>query len=159
MDEVGLCVKMIDEKGYLKFASWGVDARALYTKRVFVGKDKVPGVIGAAPIHLLPADQRKDAVTVDKLYIDIGAKDKTDAEKFVTPGDFVSFDSGFVEFGDHKIKAKALDDRAGCAAIVGILKSDCPNRLTGVFTAQEELGARGSSVAANRLEADLVRNL
>jgi endoglucanase len=159
MDEVGLCVKMSDAKGYLKFESWGVDAREKKTKRVFVGKGKVPGVIGAAPIHLLPADQRKDAVTVDKLYIDIGAKDKADAEKYVTPGDFVSFDSEFVEFGDHKIKAKALDDRAGCAAIIEILKSDCPNRITGVFTAQEEIGLRGSSVAANRLDADIVINL
>ena len=156
MDEVGLCIKGIDKDGYLKFESWGVDARVLYSKAVLVGKEKIPGVIGAAPIHLTPAEQRKSIVPVDKLYIDIGAKSKEEAEKLVSLGDFAAFSSEYTEFGENKIKAKALDDRIGCAAAVEILKSGTTNKLTGIFTAQEEVGLRGAAVAANRVDCDLV---
>jgi len=121
-----------------------------------VGKDRIPGVIGAAPIHLTPAEQRGQAVPVDKLYIDIGAKDKADAEKFVSPGDFAAFLSEFAQFGENKIKAKALDDRVGCAAIIEVLKSDTKNRITAVFSAQEEVGTRGAAAAANRIDAEIV---
>ena len=156
MDEVGLCVKAADKDGYLKFDTWGVDARVLYSKSVLVGKEKIPGVIGAAPIHLLPPDQRTAAVPVDKLYIDIGCKSKEEAEKYVAPGDFAAFKSEYTEFGEHKIKAKALDDRAGCTAIIEILKSGVKSKLTAVFSAQEEVGTRGAAAAANRIDADLV---
>ena len=156
MDEVGLCISSIDKDGYLGFESWGVDARVLYTKSVLVGNDGIPGVIGAAPIHLLPPERRAEPVPVDKLYIDIGAKDKEDAEKYVSLGDFASFVSEYVEFGEHKIKAKALDDRIGCAAIIELFKSGATGKITGIFTAQEETGLRGAAVAANRIDADLV---
>ena len=159
MDEVGLCIKSIDKDGYLGFDSWGVDARVLYTKPVLVGKDKIPGVIGAAPIHLLPPDQRSKPAPVDKLYIDIGAKNKEDAERYVSLGDFAAFDSEYVEFGEHKIKAKALDDRVGCAAIIEALRSGVKHKVTGVFTTQEEVGLRGAAAAANRVDAGLVINI
>ena len=155
MDEVGLCIKHIDKDGFLKFESWGVDARVLYSKTVLVGADKIPGVIGAAPIHLLPPDRRTETVPADKLYIDIGAKNKEEAEKYVSPGNYAAFISEYTEFGDNKIKAKALDDRVGCAAVITMLKSDVKIKLTGAFTAQEETGLRGAAVAANRIDADL----
>ena len=156
MDEVGLCIIFIDENGYLKFETWGVDPRVLFSKAVLVGKNKIPGLIGALPFQLTPADQRTNAVPTDKLYIDIGAKSKEEAEKSVSLGDFVAFKSDFMEFGEHKVKAKALDDRVGCAAIIEVLKNDCKNKLTGIFCVQEEIGMRGSAVAANRIDADLV---
>ena len=159
MDEVGLCIRGIDKDGYLKFESWGVDARVLYSKAVLVGKEKIPGVIGAAPIHLTPAEQRKNIVPSDKLYIDIGAKSKEEAEKLVSLGDFAAFLSEYTEFGDNKIKAKALDDRIGCAAVIDLLKSDITKKITGIFSAQEEVGLRGAAVAANRIEAELVINI
>jgi len=155
MDEVGLCIKGIDKEGYLKFDSWGVDARVLYSKRVAVSEKKIPGVIGAAPIHLLPPERRTEVVPADKLYIDIGAKTKDEAESCVELGDFVAFVSEYTEFGEHKIKAKALDDRVGCAAIIETLKGDCKNKLTAIFTVQEETGLRGAAAAANRIDADL----
>ena len=155
MDEVGLCIRSIDKDGYLKFDTWGVDARVLYSKAVLVGGEKIPGVIGAAPIHLLPPDQRTAAVKAERLYIDIGAKNKEEAERFVSPGDFAAFYGEYAEFGDNKIKAKALDDRAGCAAVIEVLKSGTKNRLTAVFSAQEEVGLRGAAAAANRIDAEL----
>ena len=154
MDEVGLCIRSIDKDGYLSFASWGVDARVLYTKSVLVGKDRIPGVIGAAPIHLLPPEQRSVPVPVEKLYIDIGARSKEDAESCVSPGDYAAFAGDYVEFGDNKIKAKALDDRIGCAAIIEVLKSGVKNKVTAIFSAQEETGLRGAAAAANRVCAD-----
>jgi len=156
MDEVGLCITGIDKDGYLKFDSWGVDARVLYAKTVLVGKEKLPGVIGAAPIHLTPAEQRKNNVPAEKLYIDIGAKNREEAEKLISLGDFAAFPADYVEFGEYKVKAKALDDRVGCAALVEILKSDSNRKLTGVFSVQEEVGLRGAAVAANRVDAELV---
>ena len=156
MDEVGLCIKSVDDNGYLKFASWGVDARTLVAKTVYVGKDKTPGVIGSAPIHLLPSDMRKTNTKVKSMYIDIGAKKKEEAEKYAGPGDFAAFANEYMEFGEHKVKAKALDDRVGCCAIIEVLKSDIPHKITGVFCVQEEIGARGSAVAANQIDAGLV---
>ena len=158
MDEVGLCVTSIDKDGYLKFHSWGVDARVLPAKIVKIGKDKLTGVIGTKAIHLQRPDERATALTVEQLYIDIGAESKEEAEKLVEIGDYVAFDSEFVEFGT-KIKAKALDDRVGCLAMIEALKSDYPHKITACFNVQEEVGMRGSKTSAYKIHADLVLNL
>jgi endoglucanase len=158
MDEVGLCVKHIDKDGYIQFSSWGVDARVLPAKTVKIGKDKVLGVIGTKAIHLQEPTERTVALAVDKLYIDIGAESKEEAEKLVEIGDYAAFDSEFVEFGT-KIKAKALDDRVGCLAIIEALKSNYAHKLTACFVVQEEVGLRGSMISANQIDADLILNL
>lgn len=159
MDEVGLLVKGISEAGFINMGSFGVDAKILPSKIVYIGKDKVKGIIGTKPVHLTKPEERAKAIELDALYIDIGAADKADAEKSVSIGDFVYFDSEYVEFGEHKIKAKALDDRLGCAAMVEILKSDIKTPLTAIFCAQEEVGLRGSAVAAKRVSVDMYINL
>ncbi|MCL2171756.1 MAG: M20/M25/M40 family metallo-hydrolase, partial [Defluviitaleaceae bacterium] len=81
-----------------------------------------------------------------------------EAEKLVQIGEYVAFDSEYTEFGT-KIKAKALDDRAGCYAIIEALKSDCPHKITACFVVQEEVGLRGSKIAAYQIDVDLVLNL
>jgi len=159
MDEVGLCVKHIDKNGGIKFASWGVDARLLPSMRVLVGHKKITGVIGMKPVHRQTEADREKVLDIDKLYIDIGCDKKEETEKLVSIGDFVAFESTYTEFGESKVKAKALDDRVGCAAIIEILKSDLPCKLTGIFCTQEEIGLRGSAVASKSLDADLVINL
>ena len=159
MDEVGLCIRGIDANGYLKFVSWGVDQRLLPSMRVLVGNDKIPGAIGCKPIHLQKDSERGSAYEIDAMYIDIGCDKKEEAEKLVSAGDFAAFDSKFALFGEHRVKAKSLDDRVGCAAIIEVLKMDLPHSLTGVFCAQEEIGMRGSAVAAKSLAADVVINI
>lgn len=159
MDEVGLCVQGINGDGTLKIASWGVDPRLLPSMRVVVGEKKIVGVVGSKPIHLQSANDRSSVYSIDALYVDIGCDKKEDAEKHVSPGDWVGFDSAFTEFGESKVKAKALDDRVGCAAIIELLKSKTPYKITGLFVTQEEVGLRGSSVAAKALSADLLINL
>ena len=85
------------------------------------------------------------------MYIDIGAKNKEEAEKAVKPGDFVSFDTKAESWGSV-FKGKAMDNRAGCAALLELLsrKFDCG--FTAVFTVQEEVGMRGAKVAAYRVK-------
>lgn len=148
MDEVGLIITNVTEKGYLKFANvGGICGGALFGKRVVVGEKKVYGVIGSKPIHFLKKDQESEYPKTDTLYIDIGAKTKEEALEYVSIGDRATFDSDFVEFGDGFIKGKALDDRAGCAVMIKMIQSELEFDTYFVFTTQEEVGARGATVA------------
>lgn len=149
MDEVGLIVRSITEEGYLKFSCvGGIDRRVLLSKPVTVGRNKVPGVIGMKPIHLTTAEERKSIPEIKELCIDIGAKDKETAEKLVSVGDYATFSSDIVEFGEGFIKAKAIDDRAGCAIMLELMKEDLPLDCTFAFTVQEEIGCKGAMGAA-----------
>ena len=159
MDEAGMVVTSIEKSGMIKFDTWGVLPKVMLSKTVKIGKNQVPGVIGAKPIHLQRPEERETVLDLDRIYIDIGAISKEDAEKYVEIGDYIAFDSEYREMGKHKIKAKALDDRLGCAVIIEMLKSDIPHKLTAVFCTQEEVGLRGSAVAANQIFTDLIINL
>ena len=116
MDEVGLIVKSITDDGYLKFGCvGGIDRRVLLGKRVAIGDKRVTGIIGLKAIHLTTPEERRKVPKLDEYYIDIGVKDRESAEKLVTEGDCGVFVSDVVEFGDRMLKAKAIDDRVGCA--------------------------------------------
>lgn len=152
MDEVGMMIKGITDDGFLKFAFiGGVDRRVAMGKRVRVGISGIPGVIGVKAIHLTTKEERKNVPKIEELYIDIGAKSRSRAEKYVEPGDVAAFDSDYTEFGDGMIKAKALDDRIGCAAMVKLISEPLEYDTWFVFTAQEEVGLRGAAVAAYSL--------
>ncbi len=159
MDEVGLVVHSVDEDGLIKFHSLGIDAKVLASKAVSIGEKRVRGVIGGKPIHLQEPEERNNVIPVKQLYIDIGATSKAETLKHVEIGDFVVLDSDYEEFGEHKIKGKAFDDRVGCEAIIEVLKSDTKHKITACFVVQEELGVRGSRVVANQIKADFVINL
>lgn len=149
MDEVGLMVKRIEEDGSLRFDTvGGIDRRVLLGKRVFVGADRIPAVVGSKPIHLTSREERKQLPKLDQLYLDIGAKDRAEAEQLVSLGDVAAFAPEWVEFGDGMLKAKAIDDRVGCAILLELLKEDLPLDVTFAFTAQEEVGTRGAFGAA-----------
>lgn len=156
MDEVGLMVRAITEEGYLKFDFvGGVDRRVAIGKRVLVGDKAVPGVIGIKAYHLVSRDEEKKVPKTDSLYIDIGAKDKESAQKQVALGDYAVFDSDWVEFGSGLVKAKALDDRVGCAVMLALLKEDLPMDVTFAFTVQEEVGTRGAFGTAFRVTPEI----
>ena len=138
MDEVGLLITDIDSSGLLKFITvGGIDKRILVSKSVHVGKDKVYGVIGAKPIHLQKKKEWINALDMDDLYIDIGATSKEDAEKYVNIGDYASFQSDYIEFGDNLIKE--IKDISFYA----------------VFTVMEEVGLVGAGPAAYEVEPDM----
>ena len=156
MDEVGLIVTGINDEGYLRFSNvGGIDRRVLIGKKVFVGPERMPGIIGIKPIHMVKGDESSSVPKLDDLYIDIGAADKESAEKHVALGDFCSFDDTVVEFGSDYLKAKAIDDRVGCAAMLKLIESQLPCDVWFVFTVQEELGARGASVGSFSVAPDI----
>jgi endoglucanase len=157
MDEVGVIITDITDEGYLKFSFvGGVDRRVTVSKPVYIGRDRVFGVITAGkPLHLVPQSDRKKAPSGDDLYIDIGADSKEEAEKLAALGDTGAFSPENFEFGNNLLKAKAIDDRAGCAALIKTIQGETPVDCTFVFTVQEEVGTRGAAVAAFKLEPDI----
>jgi putative aminopeptidase FrvX len=153
MDEVGMIVTQITEDGLLKFSPvGGIDRRVLPGKSVIVGKN-IPGVIGAKPIHLLEKDEREKSVPVKDLSIDIGALSEKEALEYVKPGDAVTFDSVF-DASRGTVKAKALDDRAGCALLIQLMKTGLKHDAWFAFTVQEEIGFSGAKTASWSLEPD-----
>ena len=156
MDEVGFIISGITDKGYLEFKKvGGIDTRVIISKNVLVGKNKIPGVIGMKAIHLQSKGEREEVPKVKSLFIDIGAKDKEDAEKHVELGDYVSFATKYADFGDGKIKAKAIDDRVGCYILTKLIKEPVKYDTYFCFTVQEEVGLRGAKVAAYRIKPDI----
>lgn len=155
MDEVGMVVTSVKSDGTLTVAPvGGIDPRVAIGRPVFVGDNDIYGVIGAKAVHNLSADEKKTAPKFEALYVDIGAEDKTAAEKLAALGDFVHFSSEFTSFGDGFLKAKAIDDRFGCAVMIDLIKSELPYDCTFTFVVQEEVGLRGSRAAAYTVDPD-----
>lgn len=156
MDEVGIIITQIGENGFLHFDFiGGVDRRVVIGKRVYIGRGGVRGVIGIKPIHLLEKDEEKSVPKLDNMYIDIGASSKEEAEALVSLGDEGVFEDSVLEFGDGFLKAKAIDDRVGCAAMIKLIEGDLPCDCTFAFTVQEEVGTRGAQIAAARVQPDI----
>ncbi|WP_026975695.1 M42 family metallopeptidase [Alicyclobacillus contaminans] len=156
MDEVGLMIVHVEENGLLRFRPLGgVDPRVLVSKPVQIGTAKRYGVIGAKPIHLQSASERTQPLPLNKLFIDIGAKDKEDALSVVQPGDVAVFTTKYEEIGEGCAKAKSFDDRVGCAVLVETLKKTFDLPLYGAFTVQEEVGLRGAGPVAFRVQPDI----
>lgn len=156
MDEVGFIVTSIRSDGTLTFDTvGGVEASVTIGRQVKVGKSGLSGVIGSTAVHNLSKEQREKAPSISSLYIDIGAADKEEAEKHVRLGDCVYFDSELVEFGENRVKSKAVDDRAGCAMMIKLMQEEPEYDTWFVFNVQEEIGLRGSTVSAYSVQPDI----
>ncbi len=157
MDEVGLIITKINDDGYLRFSTiGGIDTRVLISARVKVGKNKVNGIIGIKAVHLLSKEEKTTVPKLSSLYIDIGAKNKDDALKYINEGDIAEFDSDFVEFGDNYIKSKAIDDRFGCLALIELCKKELLYDTYFAFTVSEEIGLRGAFACAYEIKPEIV---
>lgn len=143
MDEVGMMIVKDSEDGTYEFRIiGGIDPRQLVGKPVLVGWDHKPGVIGAKAIHMTTPEERKVAIPVDQLRIDLGLGAKASI------GDRVTFATKLALLGPS-IRSKALDDRLGVFNLIQLLKHAPENvDLFLAFTVQEELGLRGAKVAA-----------
>lgn len=156
MDEVGLIVTGYTDEGYLRFdCVGGIDRRVLIGKRVYVGPDRADGVIGIKAYHLVDRDEENTVPKVDELYIDVGCTSREQAQRTAALGDRCVFYDSVVEFGDGFLKAKAIDDRAGCAAMIKLIESELPCDVYFVFTTQEEVGTRGARTAAYSVRPDV----
>ncbi|MCD6348807.1 MAG: M42 family metallopeptidase [Candidatus Korarchaeota archaeon] len=157
MDEVALIVRYVEERGFLRVTNLGgLNPMQLLAQRVMVhGKEKVRGVVGALPVHM----GKGEPPTMEDLYVDIGASSREEVSGLgIGPGTPITLDVPFhYKPETESVIGKALDDRLGCLVLVEALKRAKPEEATvyGVFTAQEERGMRGATVAVNRIEPDL----
>ena len=156
MDEVGIIVTGVTEEGYLKFdLVGGVDRRVVIGKRVSIGDKAIPGVIALKAVHLLEDGEGKKVPAVKSMHVDIGCRSREEAEKLVSLGDTGAFDDHIVEFGNGFLRAKAIDDRVGCAVMVALIEEGLSVDCHFAFTVQEEVGCRGANAAAFRIRPEL----
>ncbi len=149
MDEIGFMIVHDDGDGFFRFdLVGGIDERQLAGKPVWVGEERIPGVIGAKPIHLTNAGERAKKISKKALRIDVGPEN----QKKIKVGDRATFATSYQRIGPS-IRAKALDDRIGVAMLIELVKHPPENiDLLAAFTVQEEVGLRGARVAAYALD-------
>ncbi len=159
IDEIGLLVTYVDERGFVYFTGLGGwDPLQLIGQRVKVlGRDgDVAGVIGRKPVHVLSEDEKQKLPKLKDLWIDIGARDGAEAERFVRPGDAAVLDQPVIELLNGRIVSKALDDRIGAFIALEVARrSRGPAGVTAVATVQEEIDGMGARVAAHRARPDV----
>ncbi len=156
MDEIGLMITGYDDFGHLRFRTVGnIDSKILPGKRVRIGNAAINGIIGIKPVHFKKSDSGQTINNSNKMHIDIGALNRDEARSNVNIGDYAAFDTSFEMLGDDCAKAKALDDRAGCSVLMGILKERYSFDLFACFAVQEEIGLRGSETAGYAIMPDV----
>ncbi len=163
IDEIGLVVTHIDDKGFLFFASiGGWDPQILVGQRVTItGNDgQVPGVAGRKPIHLLDPEQRKKVVKLKEMHIDIGAEDRDAAEELVSVGDPVVIDAEPMAVAGGRLVSRSMDNRLGSYVALEAARRCHENgglkaRFAAVAAVQEEIGLFGSQTSAFAVRPDL----
>jgi endoglucanase len=163
MDELGLIITYVDDKGFLYFNTvGGIDLTTISGRRVSIltRDGVVKGVTGRRAIHLLNAEERKKVPEMHNLWIDIGAKSKKDALSRVRIGDVAVYDQAFELMNGSVGIARAFDDKAGCYVVCETLRrladdrDDLQATIVSVGTSQEEIGCRGARAVAGGVKAD-----
>ncbi len=154
MDEVGIIASALTSEGFVKFQTVGGISPAVMLGRRVIFENGVIGVVGVKPVHLASAEEKKKYPEEDSLYIDIGADSKEEAEKLICLGDTAVFEGDFYEMGENMIMSRAIDDRAGVAVLIRLLKEEAEYDFYATFTVQEEVGCRGAKTSAYSLDPD-----
>ena len=164
MDEIGLMVSYIEESGLMRFATiGGWDSRILPAQQVEIrsrhGK-RHRGVIGAAPPHIQTAEEQKQVLRVEDLFVDIGVRSKEELVALgIGPGCPGNISYPFHRIGTDRVMGKALDDRVGCAVLIRCMEHFFGNRpdftLVANFATCEEVGLRGATTAARQIQPDV----
>ncbi len=163
MDEIGLMVKHIDDRGFLRFVPIGgwFDQTLLAQRVVVHGRaGRLIGVIGSKPPHILDEEDRKKPMRMKEMFIDIGAKDADDAAALgVEVGTIVTLDRQLAPLAHDLVTGKSFDDRAGVAMMVMALRKlrerEVKATVLAVGTVQEEVGLKGARTSAYGLDPDL----
>ena len=159
VDELGYWVKTITEDGFLNVTKVGVPDKCVEARQVMVNGN-IPGVVGTKAAHLQTPEERLKLVGPREIFIDIGVSSKAEAEALgVRTGSYASPVYNYMELANPDfVCCRALDDRAGCAVLIELLKSIDKSALKYelyiVFTLQEEVGLRGATAAVNYLCPD-----
>lgn len=163
IDQMGLIVRRVDANGYLRVERvGGVPERVLPGTPMVVMNERgqaVPCVVGGKAHHATPQEEKGVVLGVDKLYFDLGV---TSAEQVaalgIGIGSPMTYKPRFERLQGHSITGTALDDRAGCAALMALVQAvlDRPMAATlhAVFSVQEEFNLRGAMLAAQRIKPD-----
>jgi putative aminopeptidase FrvX len=155
MDEVGFMVTGIEQSGDIRFRPvGGIEPLTCLSKRVIIGKNKIPGVIGVKATHLNTIEEEKSVPKFESLRIDAGFSSKEEASSKVNLGDYIAFDTEYYE-ENGICTGKGFDDRAGCSILMDIAGMDFPYDTYLTFTVQEEVGLRGARIAGNRVFPDI----
>jgi len=163
IDEIGLLVSHIDEKGFLWFIGvGGWDPVILVGQRleILTANGRIPGVVGKKPIHLLEPDDRKQAPDLKQLHIDIGAKDAAEANAMVRIGDVAVIAGEPVEFPNDRVVSRSMDNRLGAYAAYEAARlvadaGGAPGPIAAVAAVQEEINLAGAATSAFSLEPDV----
>ena len=158
-DEVSLMVTEISERGFLKFQGIGVDPKVLISQEVIVhGKKDIRGIIGIKPPHLMNDEEKDKPTLIEDLFIDTGFSDET-LKEIVKVGDYVTISRKFYELLNNNVTCKAIDDRAGIAAMQVCAKElqriNHDAQVYFVCSCQEEVGHRGAKVACYDIKPDI----
>jgi len=155
IDELGLIVSYINDEGFLYFDTLGGHDKTMISGRrvsILTKNGVVKGVTGKRAIHLMSPEDRKKVPETHEIWIDIGAKDKAEAEKVVRIGDPAVYDQSFDLIRGSVGVARAFDDKAGAYAVLEavrrLTKGKLSARVTAAATTQEEIGTRGAITAA-----------
>jgi endoglucanase len=159
MDEIGLMVNYIDEKGFIRFVTFGGwYAPTLYNQRVILhgGKGQVVGVVGGKPPHVMDEEERKKGVKAENMFIDVGATSAKEVNQLgIEIGTPVTIDRELADLAGQRVTGKAFDNRVGCSVLVNVLKKlKSPHTVYGVFTVQEEVGTKGAKTSSFSLDPD-----
>jgi len=163
IDEIGLIVTHVDDRGYLWFAGvGGWDPQVLIGQRVSIATrdGAITGVVGRKPIHLLKDDDRKKVQEVKDLHIDIGARDGDEAKQLVRVGDVAVIAAEPVELPNGRVAARAMDNRLGCyialeAARIVAEAGGANGDFLAVAGVQEEINLGGARTTAFRVRPDI----
>jgi len=158
-DEIGLMVNYIDEKGFLRFVTFGGwYAPVLSAQRVILHGSKGPvhGVIGGKPPHAMNEEDRKKAPKIEGMFIDVGASNQKEVARLgIEIGTPVTIDRELADLGYRRVTGKAFDNRVGCVLLARTLQQmETQHTIYAVFTAQEEVGSKGARTSAFELEPD-----
>ncbi len=161
-DEIGFIVTLIDEKGFLWISSiGGWDPQIPQGQRVSIltEKGRLPGIIGKVPVHVQKPDERQRVTPVADLWVDIGAKNKKEAEGLVAIGDPMVIDQGITELPNGLWAGRAFDDRAGAFVVLEtarrLAKMNIQAEVHAVGTVQEEIGSRGAITSTFGIAPDV----
>ncbi|MDM7940470.1 MAG: M42 family metallopeptidase [Methanothrix sp.] len=159
-DEIGLMVKQVDEKGFIRFIRiGGWFDQTLLNQRVIIHtrSGSVVGVIGSKPPHVMKEEERKKVVEARDMFIDIGGTSQRQVEDLgILIGTPISIDRTFASLLGDKVTGKAFDNRAGLIVMIEALKrTKAKSTIYAVATVQEEVGLKGAKVSAYDLNPDL----
>ncbi|CAB4864533.1 MAG: M20/M25/M40 family metallo-hydrolase [Actinobacteria bacterium] len=163
IDEIGLIVSHIDDKGFLRFQQvGGWDPVVLIGQRVEIAgrNGKIAGVIARKPIHLMETEERGKSAKIKDLHIDIGAKDADDAKTYVRVGDVGVIAVEPLELPNGRLASRAMDNRIGCfvaleAARLVAEAGGAAFDVVAVAASQEETTFGGSTTVTHRLRPDV----